>query len=147
MIQCSECPAEYHVSCAWKQAHKFGFEMQQVHPSPSSSLRRPLTFGSTTRRRRRRCGLQAKSSRREAHPTVEFKGTTGVMVPSVICKGHVGHKRQLHDICEMTDSGEVRQLSLPSSLRTAGFCVHGVHVHVPDQFSSHPSISPTRAAC
>ncbi|RPD53362.1 hypothetical protein L227DRAFT_581377 [Lentinus tigrinus ALCF2SS1-6] len=77
VIQCSECPAEYHVSCAWKYGHKFGFEMQQ-----------------------------AKSSRREAHPTVEFKGTTGVMVPSVICKGHVGHKRQLHDICEMSESGE-----------------------------------------
>ncbi|RDX51269.1 hypothetical protein OH76DRAFT_1505916 [Lentinus brumalis] len=77
VIQCSECPAEYHVSCAWKQGHKFGFEMQQ-----------------------------AKSSRREPHPTVEFKGTTGVMVPSVICKGHFGHKRQLYDLCDMSDSGE-----------------------------------------
>ena len=30
VIQCSECPAEFHVSCALKQGHKFGFEIQQV---------------------------------------------------------------------------------------------------------------------
>ncbi|KAI0738659.1 hypothetical protein C8Q80DRAFT_255981 [Daedaleopsis nitida] len=77
VIQCSECPAEYHVSCAWKQGHRFGFEMQQ-----------------------------AKSVRRESAAVVEFKGQTGVMVPAVICKGHVGLRRQLHDLCETTDSGE-----------------------------------------
>ncbi|KAI0730597.1 hypothetical protein C8Q76DRAFT_832983 [Earliella scabrosa] len=78
VIQCTECPAEYHVSCAWKQGHKFGFEVQQVRPRP---LRDVLT-------------------------TVEFKGQTGVLAPSVICKSHIGHKRQLHDICEMNEAGE-----------------------------------------
>ncbi|KAI0339680.1 hypothetical protein BDW22DRAFT_1486765 [Trametopsis cervina] len=28
VIRCSDCPAEYHVSCAWKAGHKFGFELQ-----------------------------------------------------------------------------------------------------------------------
>ncbi|KAI0364362.1 hypothetical protein BV20DRAFT_1125672 [Pilatotrama ljubarskyi] len=77
VIQCSECPAEYHVSCAWKHGHKFGFEIQPV-----------------------------KSSRREAATVVDWKGNAGQMVPSVICKGHVGHKRQLHDICDTNDLGE-----------------------------------------
>ncbi|KAI0794573.1 hypothetical protein C8Q74DRAFT_1366004 [Fomes fomentarius] len=77
VIQCSECPAEFHVSCAWKQGHKFGFEIQQAK----------------------------NHHRREAVATVEFKGQTGVMAPSVICKGHVGHKRQLHDICETNEAG------------------------------------------
>ncbi|KAJ8473751.1 hypothetical protein ONZ51_g7685 [Trametes cubensis] len=77
VIQCSECPAEYHVSCAWKHGHKFGFEVQPV-----------------------------KHSRRETATTVEWKGNTGQMVPSVICKGHIGHKRQLFDICDTNDLGE-----------------------------------------
>lgn len=55
---------------------------------------------------------QAKNHRREAVATVEFKGQTGVMVPSVICKAHVGHKRQLHDICETNEAGSVRLLLL-----------------------------------
>ena len=71
------------MSCAWKQGHKFGFEIQQV-----------------------------KSSRREAAAAVEFKGHTGVMVPSVVCKGHVGHKRQLYDICDTNEMGEVRLTTL-----------------------------------
>ncbi|KAH9893367.1 hypothetical protein C8Q73DRAFT_696721 [Cubamyces lactineus] len=77
VIQCSECPAEYHVSCAWKHGHKFGFEVQPV-----------------------------KHSRRETATTVDWKGHTGQMVPSVICKGHIGHKRQLFDICDTNDLGE-----------------------------------------
>lgn len=30
VVRCSECPAEFHVSCAWKQGHRFGFELQPV---------------------------------------------------------------------------------------------------------------------
>ena len=37
VIQCGECPAEYHVSCAWKQGHKFGFEIQQQVRTPRLS--------------------------------------------------------------------------------------------------------------
>ncbi|TBU61777.1 hypothetical protein BD310DRAFT_919862 [Dichomitus squalens] len=77
VVQCSECPAEFHVSCAWKQGHKFGFEVQQV-----------------------------KSRCRETTPTVEFKGQAGLLVPVVVCKSHVGHKRQIYDICETNDAGE-----------------------------------------
>ena len=50
---------------------------------------------------------QVKHSRREAATTVDWKGMTGQMVPSVICKGHIGHKRQLFDICDTNDLGEV----------------------------------------
>ncbi|KAH9851909.1 hypothetical protein C2E23DRAFT_869052 [Lenzites betulinus] len=77
VIQCSECPAEFHVSCAWKHGHRFGFEMQPI-----------------------------KNSRREPATSVEWKGLAGQMVPAVICKGHVGHKRQLFDICDTNDLGE-----------------------------------------
>ncbi|KAL1941284.1 hypothetical protein VTO73DRAFT_7496 [Trametes versicolor] len=77
VILCSECPAEFHVSCAWKHGHKFGFEIQPV-----------------------------KNSRREIATTVDWKGHTGQMVPSVICKGHIGHKRQLYDICDTNEVGE-----------------------------------------
>ena len=51
---------------------------------------------------------QAKHSRREATPTVEFKGQTGLLVPTVLCKTHTNHKRPIYDICETNDAGEVR---------------------------------------
>lgn len=102
VIQCSECPAEYHVSCAWKQGHKFGFEIQQVRPSQD---------GIQTRKQTKVASLlftQAKNMRREGTPAVDFKGQSGLMVPSVICKGHISHKRQVYDICDTNDAGEVR---------------------------------------
>ncbi|TFY51302.1 hypothetical protein EVJ58_g10639 [Rhodofomes roseus] len=76
--QWSECPAEYHVSCAWKQGHKFGFEMQGVKPS-----------------------------RRDTTTIVDWNDVEGCMVPVIICKGHVGHKRELIDVCATNDLGEV----------------------------------------
>jgi len=30
VIRCSDCMKEYHVSCAWKNGYKFGFEIQPV---------------------------------------------------------------------------------------------------------------------
>ena len=30
MIRCSDCPREFHSSCAWKHGDKFGFEIQPV---------------------------------------------------------------------------------------------------------------------
>lgn len=30
VIKCHDCPKEFHASCAWKQGHKFGFEIQPV---------------------------------------------------------------------------------------------------------------------
>jgi hypothetical protein len=29
-IRCNDCNKEFHASCAWKQGHKFGFEIQPV---------------------------------------------------------------------------------------------------------------------
>ncbi|KZT07232.1 uncharacterized protein LAESUDRAFT_758638 [Laetiporus sulphureus 93-53] len=77
VIRCSECPAEYHVSCAWRQGHKFGFEVQPV-----------------------------KHSKRETTTMVEFKDSAGCMVPVVICKGHMGYKREVFDLCETNELGE-----------------------------------------
>lgn len=107
VIQCNECPAEYHVSCAWKQGHKFGFEIQQVRPSQD---------GMQTRRQAKLTSIalaQAKNSRREGTPMVDFKGQSGHMVPSIICKGHVNTKRQMYDICDTNDAGEVRSSLIP----------------------------------
>ncbi|THG98485.1 hypothetical protein EW026_g3722 [Hermanssonia centrifuga] len=77
VVRCSDCPAEYHVSCAWKAGHKFGFEMQAV-----------------------------KSSRRETTIVIDFKDGSGCMVPLVTCKGHPVHRRQTYGICETNDAGD-----------------------------------------
>ena len=51
---------------------------------------------------------QAKPHRRDGPAVVDFKGASGVMVPTVICKGHgAASKRQLFDLCDATDAGEV----------------------------------------
>ncbi|GBE86744.1 hypothetical protein SCP_0906250 [Sparassis crispa] len=77
VVKCAECPAEFHVSCAWRHGHKFGFELQPV-----------------------------KASRRDSTTIVEFKDHSGCMVPLIICKGHIGHRRELHEICETNEFGE-----------------------------------------
>ena len=30
VVRCSDCSAEYHISCAWSRGYKFGFEIQAV---------------------------------------------------------------------------------------------------------------------
>lgn len=82
-MRCSDCPAEYHVSCAWKAGHKFGFEVQPI-----------------------------KSSRRETTVSVDFKDAAGCMVPQVTCKGHPTNRRQTFGICDTNDAGEVRYLTI-----------------------------------
>ncbi|OCH85881.1 hypothetical protein OBBRIDRAFT_890870 [Obba rivulosa] len=77
VVRCAECPAEFHVSCAWRQGHKFGFEMQQV-----------------------------KASRRDTTTMVDFNDDTGCMVPLIICKGHTNHRRELYEICDTNEFGE-----------------------------------------
>ncbi|CAL1714076.1 unnamed protein product [Somion occarium] len=77
VVRCSDCPAEYHVSCAWKAGHKFGFEMQPV-----------------------------KASRRDTTTVVDFKDFNGCMVPTVTCKGHPAHRRERFEMCEMNELGE-----------------------------------------
>lgn len=77
VVKCSDCPAEYHVSCAWKAGHKFGFEIQPV-----------------------------KASRRDLVTVIEFKEVTGQMIPQVTCKGHPSHRRETLDLCETNEVGE-----------------------------------------
>ncbi|KAF8806889.1 hypothetical protein BYT27DRAFT_7190581 [Phlegmacium glaucopus] len=76
-IRCSDCNKEFHASCAWKQGHKFGFEIQPV-----------------------------KSSRRDTTITTTFKGESGCMNAIVSCKDHDHSKRDIYDICETNEGGE-----------------------------------------
>ncbi|KIK96767.1 hypothetical protein PAXRUDRAFT_825597 [Paxillus rubicundulus Ve08.2h10] len=76
VLRCSDCVREYHVSCAWKNGHRFGFEIQPV-----------------------------RSHRRDA-VVITFRGETGNMVPIVSCQEHETSKRELYDVCETDDTGE-----------------------------------------
>jgi len=76
VLRCSDCVREYHVSCAWKNGHRFGFEIQPV-----------------------------RSHRRDTLATT-FKGETGIMVPIVCCLEHDSSKRELYDVCETDETGE-----------------------------------------
>ena len=96
-VRCSDCNKEFHASCAWKQGHKFGFEIQ-----PVSFV---LYFGDI------QINIfiyQVKSSRRDTTTTTTFKGESGCMNAIVSCKDHDHSKRDIYDICETNESGEVR---------------------------------------
>ncbi|KDQ61451.1 hypothetical protein JAAARDRAFT_190222 [Jaapia argillacea MUCL 33604] len=78
VVRCSDCPKEFHISCAWLHGNKLGFEIQPV-----------------------------KSSRRELTTIVNFNDETGSMSPVIICKEHtISSKRVIYDICETNDGGE-----------------------------------------
>ncbi|KAJ6519015.1 hypothetical protein C8R45DRAFT_1116957, partial [Mycena sanguinolenta] len=77
VIRCSDCTKEYHASCAWRQGHIFGFEIQPV-----------------------------KSSRRETTITTTFKGESGCMNAIISCKEHDHSKRDIYGICETNEGGE-----------------------------------------
>jgi len=77
VIRCSDCNKEYHVSCAWRHGHRFGFEIQPV-----------------------------KSSRRDTTITTTFKSEAGCMSAIVSCKDHDRTKRDIYDICETNEGGE-----------------------------------------
>lgn len=104
MVRCSDCPAEYHVSCAWKAGHKFGFELQPVGITVFPFRDSKLDFFFLP------VSVQVKASRRDVTTVVEFKDAAGCMVPVVTCKGHPAHRRESYDICEMNDYGEVIHL-------------------------------------
>ncbi|KAH7914580.1 hypothetical protein BJ138DRAFT_1143440 [Hygrophoropsis aurantiaca] len=76
VIRCSDCVREYHTSCAWRNGHKFGFEIQPV-----------------------------RNHRRDTLVTT-FKGETGNMMPIVHCQEHENTKHELFDICETDETGE-----------------------------------------
>ncbi|KAF8075155.1 PHD-zinc-finger like domain-containing protein [Lyophyllum atratum] len=77
VIRCSDCNKEYHASCAWKQGHKFGFEIQPV-----------------------------KSSRRDTTIISTFKGESGCMNAIVSCQEHDHSRRDIYDLCETDEGGE-----------------------------------------
>ncbi|GLB41633.1 putative PHD-zinc-finger like domain containing protein [Lyophyllum shimeji] len=57
VIRCSDCNKEYHASCAWRQGHRFGFEIQ-----PVKSSRRDTTI-ITTFKGEYGCGKSTISAR------------------------------------------------------------------------------------
>ncbi|KAG5725072.1 Lid2 complex component snt2 [Termitomyces sp. T112] len=77
VVRCNDCPKEYHASCAWKEGHRFGFEIQPV-----------------------------KSSRRDTTIMMTFKGEHGCMNAIISCKDHDHSKRDIYDICETNEGGE-----------------------------------------
>jgi hypothetical protein len=52
--------------------------------------------------------LKVKSSRRDTTTTVTFKGETGCMNAIISCKDHDHSKRDIYDLCETNEGGEVR---------------------------------------
>ena len=51
--------------------------------------------------------VEVKSSRRDTTITTTFKGETGCMNPIVSCRDHDRSKREIYDICETNDGGQV----------------------------------------
>jgi hypothetical protein len=51
--------------------------------------------------------FQVKSSRRDITTVVTFKDESGAMSPVVSCKEH-NSRREIYEICEMNEGGEVR---------------------------------------
>ena len=97
VVRCSDCSKEFHVSCAWKQGYKFGFEIQHVS----------LFKGVHVHARYLTLLHQVKSSRRDLTVTTTFKTETGCMNAIVSCKDHDHSRRVLYDICETNEGGEV----------------------------------------
>jgi hypothetical protein len=52
--------------------------------------------------------LKVKSSRRDTTTTVTFKGETGCMNAIISCRDHDHSKRDIYDLCETNEGGEVR---------------------------------------
>ncbi|KAI0287346.1 hypothetical protein BC826DRAFT_917324 [Russula brevipes] len=77
VVRCGDCPAEYHISCAWSRGYKFGFEIQAT-----------------------------KAAKRELTASVSFNSVSGTMHPVVRCKEHEASRRLLFDICETNEYGE-----------------------------------------
>lgn len=50
-----------------------------------------------------------RNPRREG-VNITFKGETGNMVPIVCCQEHENSKRELYDVCETDETGEVRDI-------------------------------------
>ncbi|KAJ2911836.1 hypothetical protein MD484_g8581, partial [Candolleomyces efflorescens] len=97
VVKCNECPKEFHISCAWKQGHKFGFEIQPV-----------------------------KSSRRDTTITTTFKGESGCMNALVSCKDHDRSKRDIYDICETNEGGETALQVYCQAYKQAPSNAHGL---------------------
>lgn len=73
VVRCLDCPREFHVSCAWRQEHRLGFEF-----------------------------VPPKGNRRDS-PSVTFKGETGAMSAVITCKEHDRKKHKIYGLCEADD--------------------------------------------
>lgn len=100
VIRCGDCTREYHASCAWKHGHRFGFEIQPVCGLRSTKTDKILQFPPSL-------FLQVKLNRRDSTIMVNFKGESGCMVALICCKEHDRSKRDMYDICETDEGGEV----------------------------------------
>lgn len=78
VIRCPDCPAHFHVSCAWNHGYRFGFEMVPIKNKKDLAGTVVLTL----------------------------RGETGVMTPVISCRDHPAHRRPLHGICDSNDLGE-----------------------------------------
>ena len=96
VVRCSDCSKEFHVSCAWKQGYKFGFEIQHVSLFTTYTCLQGVTLVH-----------QVKSSRRDLTVTTTFKTETGCMNAIISCKDHDHSRRVIYDICETNEGGEV----------------------------------------
>jgi hypothetical protein len=109
VVRCSDCTAEYHISCAWSRGYKFGFEIQPVRPF--RRFREPAVDTDA-----RASATKTKAAKRELSASVSFNGVLGTMHPVVRCKEHEGSRRPLFDICETNEYGEVCAAPLPFPL-------------------------------
>jgi hypothetical protein len=106
VVRCSDCTAEYHISCAWSRGYKFGFEIQPV--GPFRRFREPAVDTDA-----RASTTKTKAAKRELSASVSFNGVLGTMHPVVRCKEHEGSRRPLFDICETNEYGEVCAAPIP----------------------------------
>ena len=51
--------------------------------------------------------MKVKSTRRDVTNIVTFKRETGCMNAIICCKEHSSYRRDLYDLCETNDVGEV----------------------------------------
>ncbi|KAL1663438.1 hypothetical protein GGF50DRAFT_116024 [Schizophyllum commune] len=77
VIRCYDCTREFHVSCAYRVGHKFGFEMTPV-----------------------------KNSRKDPSVITSFKGDMGCMTAIVSCKEHKGLHNSMYELCDINEHGE-----------------------------------------
>ena len=109
VIRCYDCTREFHVSCAYRVGHKFGFEMTPVS-----------IFQSAGRLLANARFLKVKNSRKDPSVITSFKGDMGCMTAIVSCKEHKGLHNSMYELCDINEHGEVCNSSIADL--ALGFC-------------------------